>query len=54
MRGYFDNVPENKLKDFKNYLITFIHKTNIMDSLNLAEAINAKFLDSVFKQLIKK
>jgi len=54
MRGYFDNVPENKLKEFKNFLITFFHKTNIFDSILLTEALNTQFLDSIFKQLIKK
>jgi len=54
MRGYLDNIPENKLKEFKNYLITFFHKTNLMESFSLTENINTQFLDSIFKQLVKR
>jgi len=53
MKGYFDNIPEGKLKDFKDYMITFFHKTNILDSIKLSEPLNAQFLDTVFKQVIK-
>jgi len=54
MRGFLDNIPEKQLSDFKSFLLSFITKTNIIDSVDLTSKIDTNYLDSVFKHLTQE
>jgi len=43
MRGFLDNIPEKKLRSFKNYLLKFMQKTNILEGVVLTEKINVSY-----------
>jgi proton translocating ATP synthase F1 alpha subunit len=43
MRGFLDAIPEKKLRTFKNYILTFIRKTNILEGIVLHEKIHTTY-----------
>jgi F-type H+-transporting ATPase subunit alpha len=43
MRGFLDTIPEKKLRTFRNYVLTFIRNTNILEGVILNEKIHTSY-----------